>query len=203
VGSRISLTEDELILFDVLFDKWDTLESLFPENFSTSHNLPYRHSLDEGGVRGVVESLIQRELIQRRTERRSRRDITWLTLSAAGGSLWALERQPVWERFCTDSSWPSDNDDGIWTLSVRSPSVETARAFLNTATSCGLYTVGTAQQPIVTTSPDELIPWRTFEVVHELRVPVSSPVTTFIDWDQYQRDRFWWRDVPELLTLPG
>jgi hypothetical protein len=35
---RTFLTDDELMLFDALFDAWDMLES---ENFSVSHNLGY------------------------------------------------------------------------------------------------------------------------------------------------------------------
>jgi hypothetical protein len=34
-------TDDELMLFDALFDAWDMLESMSPENFSVSHNLGY------------------------------------------------------------------------------------------------------------------------------------------------------------------
>jgi hypothetical protein len=60
--------DDELMLFDALFDAWDTLESLFPENFSVSHNLPYTHGLGAGALARVIEGLIQRGLIRCRTE---------------------------------------------------------------------------------------------------------------------------------------
>ena len=198
---RTTLTGDELILFDALFDVWDTLESLFPQVFRSSRNLPYSHRLDEAGVRAVVEGLLQRGLIQQRIERGVSRDATWLTLTAAGGNLWTLERQPIWERYCEDTSWPDEASDGHWLLSVNSPSLETARGFLGTAAGCGLYKIESAEEPTTIQPMDNLIPWRRFEAIHELRVSISSPGHTPVDWDRYRRERFWWRDVQELASI--
>ena len=195
---RTSLTDDELMLFDALFDAWDTLESLSPENFCVSHNLPYTHGLSAGAV---TQGLIQRGLIRCRTEHGPAADFTWLTLTAAGGSLWTLEREPVWDRYSTDGSWPSDTGDGSWTLSVRSPRLDTARAFLNTASRCGLHAVSLELLPRETTSVEDLIPWHIFEVVYELQVPVSSPRSERVDWSLYEKERSWWRTIRELGTV--
>jgi len=180
---RTSLTDDELKLFYA----WDTLESLSPENFSVSHNLPYTHGLSAGAVTRVTDGLIQRGLIRCRTEHGPPADFTRLTLTAAGGSLWTLEREPAWDRYCTDGSWPTDAGDGSWTLSVRSPRLDTARAFLSTARRCGLHAVSLEQPPRDTTSVEDLIPWHIFAVAYELQVPVSSPRSERVDWALYER----------------
>lgn len=198
---RTSLTDDELMLFDALFDVWDTLESLSPENFSVSHNLPYTHGLDAAAVKGTTERLIQRGLLQCRTKHGSRGNITWLALTAAGGSLWTVEREPVWDQYCTDASWPNETAEGSWTLSVRSPRLETARAFLNTARRCGLYDVSLEQLITTESVVEELIPWHTFGAMYELRVPVSSPASQPVDWVLYERERTWWHNIRELLTM--
>jgi GNAT superfamily N-acetyltransferase len=49
----------------------------------------------------------------------------------------------------------------------------------------------------------QLIPWKTFEVVYELRVPVSSPAPGRVDWALYEKERTWWRNVLELGGCTG
>jgi hypothetical protein len=195
-----SLSNDELILFDALFDVWDTPESLLPENFATAFNLAYTHDLDGAGVRTTIQGLIERGLIQCRVERTPTKEIMWLALTAAGGELWALEREPVWERFCQDASWPAEPCDGSWTVCVRSPSLETARAFLETSIRCGLYDVSPQHITEVTTE-EALIPWRGFSIVYELRAPLAPPESVDVDWARYERERRWWRTVSELDSL--
>src|SRR5262245_2724597 len=101
--------------------------------------MPLTHGLDAPGVRRTIQALIDRGLVRSRTERGSRADITRITLTEGGGELWTAERDPPWDRFCVDSSWPVEAVDGRWMLSVRSPALETARAFLNTAVAIKLY----------------------------------------------------------------
>jgi hypothetical protein len=195
-----SLSNDELILFDALFDVWDTLESLLPKNFVTAFNLPYTHGLDAGGVRTTIERLIERGLIQSRAERTPSTEITWLALTAAGGELWTLEREPAWDRFCDDASWPADPDDGSWLMRIRSPSLETARAAMRTGIRCGLHAV-TAQHITEATTEEALIPWRRFPIVYELRAPLATPAPVDVDWARYERERRWWRTLSELASL--
>lgn len=199
---RTSLSDSELILFDALFDVWDTPESLLPSNFAGAFNLPYTHDLDTPGVRSTIEDLIERGLIQSRVEPTRAREIRWLALTAAGGELWALEREPAWDRFCQDASWPTDSRDGSWMVRVRSPSLETARAFLETGVRCGLYTAA-PQRMTEATITEALIPWRRFPIVYELQVRLAAPESGAVDWALYQRERRWWRTIPELDTLEG
>ena len=198
---RTSLTDDELILFDGLFDVWDTLESLLRENYSTWHNLPHSHELDASALTHSLQALLDRGLIQSRTEHRSGRDMTWFALTERGGDLWMLERQPVWERYCVDDCWPAEAGGDAWLLSVRSPLFETASAFLNAAVRCRLYEVDMEHLTVERKPAEALIPWKTFDVVYELRVPVSSPAGGHVDWDLYEKERTWWRNLNELGEL--
>jgi hypothetical protein len=90
---------DELILFNALFDVWDTPESLLPVNFATAFNLPYTHDLDTADVRTTIGGLIERGLIQSRVGRSPQKRSRG-SLRAAGGELWTLEREPAWDRSC-------------------------------------------------------------------------------------------------------
>ena len=186
------------MLFDGLFDVWDTLESLLRENYSTWHNLPYSHGLDAPALRHTLQGFLDRGLIQCRTEDRSGREMTWFALTERGGDLWTLERQPVWQRYCVDSCWPAETGGDAWLLSVRSPVVQTARAFLNAAVRCRLYEVDLKQVTVERKPAQALIPWKTFDVVYELRAPVSSPAGGQVDWGLYEKERTWWRNLNEL-----
>jgi hypothetical protein len=199
---RTSLADNELILFDALFDVWDTPESLLPANFRSAFNLPYTHDLDPAALRITIEGLIERRLIQRRVERAAAREIVWLALTPAGGELWALEREPAWDCFCQDASWPIDSPDGPWMMCIRSPSLETARAFLESGIQCGLYAV-TPQAITEATTREALIPWRPFPTIYELRAALATPQAGVVDWALYERERRWWRTIPELATLQG
>jgi hypothetical protein len=66
-------------------------------------------------------------------------------------------------------------------MCVRSPSVETARAFLETGIRCGLYDV-TPQHMTEATTGVALIPWRRFPIVYELRAPLATPESVDVDW---------------------
>jgi hypothetical protein len=198
---RTALTDDELMLFDAMFDAWDTPESLLPENYRTSHNLPYCHGLDAAALRRVTQALIDGGLLRSRTERGPRGDMTWLALTERGGALWTLEREPLWDRYCIDSSWPTEPDDGSWTLSVRSPVLETAQAFLNAARRCNLHDVDLDRVTVEMKPREALVPWRMFEDVYELRTRVPRPESGPVDWGLYEKERTWWRTVLELGGL--
>ena len=198
---RTSLTDDELLLFDALFDVWDTPESLLPENYRAWHNLPSGHGLDAAALTGTIQALIERDLMRSRTEQGPRGEMTWLGLSDRGGGLWEFEREPPWSLYCTDGCWPSEAGDGAWMLSVRSPALQTARAFLTVAERCKLYDVDPDLVTIGLSPGQELIPWREFAAVYEVRVPIAEPTSGSVDWIEYEKHRIWWRNIAELSGL--
>lgn len=199
------LSNDELILFDALFDVSDTFEALRRDEFQTAHNLPHTHGLDDGSLERTLSRLRANGLLRRRRSRRkslrSGTPLTWYTLTAKGGSLWARERRPRWSRFCTDSSWPVQSSDR-WLLSVQSPSLRTAKAFLAVATQCGLYDADPTTAVVRRHNDRRLVPWHVFRTVFELRLRLRrSESGTLFDPAAYERERNWWRSVVDLTTL--
>jgi hypothetical protein len=185
---------DELLLLDVLFDADDTRESLRRANYGAWHNLRDSHGLDDAALARTVRRLRGAGLL--------RVGPRWLGLTPRGGALWSRARRPRWSRYCTDASFPTA--DGRWTLTVRSPSLATARAFLDVAVACGLYDADPGAASVLYLPRARLLPWRMFASVHELRVPLAGERTAPPDWDAYERRRVWWRTVAELRgTGPG
>ena len=197
---RTRLTDDELMLCDALFDVWVDPSSLRRQHFREFTNLPYEHGLDDTALGQTLSRLRAAGLVRRRRTRAAAtgRVLIWLGLTAKGGALWTRERRPVWARYCTDASWPTRGTDR-WVLSVQSPALGTARAFLATATDCGLYDADPRDATVRRRERRPLIPWRVFATVYELRVPLRTSLGG-ADYDpvKYNRRRVWWRSIAEL-----
>jgi len=189
----------ELYLFDALFDVTDRVGALRRGGFATL-NLPYTHDLDPPELDALVLRLAGAGLL--RLRRASRRpDLgPWVTLTPAGGQLWALERAPEWARFLRDSSAP-EAPSGRWILRLRASLASVAEDFLETARACGLYA------PVMSRLSRRrlrarVVPWKPPESLIELRVPLrSEDGSPGVDWAQYEASRSWWRSIPELTTL--
>ena len=143
---RTPVTDDELLLLDAFFDVDDTLESLRRDHYEAWRNLPYTHGLDDAALERAVARVLAAGLLRRRPQAAPRAGrpparlatATWVGLTAAGGALWSRARRARWTRYCSDASRPG-GAAGRWVLSVQSPSLATARAFLAAAVECGVY----------------------------------------------------------------
>ena len=58
------LTDDELVLFDALFDNFCTENSLKQEKFSSRFNFAYEHSLSDKQLKVTIENLYLKKLIK-------------------------------------------------------------------------------------------------------------------------------------------
>ncbi len=130
-----SLTDDELILFDVMFWRDVAFSQLRLENFGEVFNYPDEHShhypaeklwrvLDTLIARGLLHAHIGHSIIGRRT---------YYGLTSAGGRLWELERQPDWMRF-VHGPWfaPTDWDNienGLCSVELKSSSLKQQKQF--------------------------------------------------------------------------
>lgn len=193
--NKTILTNDELLIFDFLFDKFAAIRHLFRRSFSWCHNVPYTHNLTDEGVKASVARLINNGLLQSRVGSRNE---SVYTLSEEGGHFWELERQPLWDKYCTDITWPTDDSWDYWMLSVKAVSHDVCRAYFE-------YIVATGRCQIAT-SPSfsmnhnlQLIPWKSFPVVYELRVPLESiePIP-FSERSKNLQLQNWWNHVSEL-----
>jgi hypothetical protein len=194
------LTDDELILFDALFDTADRLGMLRRERFA-DHNLPYTHDFDDKELERAVRRLGNTGLVRIRPAV-DRPDLgPWVDLTVAGGTLWEIERLPDWARFCRTSSEP-DARSGRWELSIVATEEPVVDDFSETALACGLYAFepGDMRRRL---RRSRLVAWLAERRVVEARVPLApeSNAGGRVDWGLYEAQRTWWRTVPELATL--
>ena len=192
-----NLSEEELIILDVLFDARDRFESLMKENYASWHNLPYSHSLETKVLRDLIYRLVENGIL---SSHPSDLDGTiFYGLTEAGGKLWEVERVPNWERYCTDYS--TEDETGQWMLSVESPAAATVQAFIDCATHCRLF--GFKQEEIRRTTLIEekpsIVYWKAFSTVYSMSVPMNALMdANLVDWQEYERRRSWWRTLTEL-----
>jgi len=197
---KTNLLEEELLLLDVLFDSNDTFESLVKENFASWHNLPYSHDLDAGTLEELINKLIGKGILRSTNPGPGNREFYGLT--EIGGKLWEVERVPDWDKYCTDSSTMDEN--GTWILSVESPSITTARAFLACANDCFLYRFNSDEIRMTTLMDTKIakVDWRIFQTVCSISVTTYPMLETHeMDWNEYEKKRTWWRSLLELAKF--
>ena len=206
--NKTSLTDDELIIFDVLFDTFVPINFLkCGEEFSLIFNYP-SHSLDVNKLKDTIDRFVRNGLMRFKLNVMPKDDkiVTFIGLTENGGDLWEKERLPIWDKFVSDSSY---NFKGFWELSVSSPSLETAKAFINIAQECNLYELKDPNDIEVDEIKGiylkEFMPWKSFNKVYKLKALLldndeseNSPET---DWELYSKKSIWWRDADELQRL--
>lgn len=191
-----NLSDDELILLDAMFDQRRTMKQLRAVNFGEAINFPpeYIHQLDDYDLRDTMGSLVARGWVD--IEKGDGR--TTYGLTAAGGALWERERRPDWDRYVRSSSW-CERIEGLdqWLAEVMSPSVEIAAAFYACDRDVKIYKTGLT---ILDDYP--LLYWKTFPTVYQILAPYS-PLMDWpsVDWEVYEQNRVWWRDLMELGGL--
>ena len=196
--NKTSLSDEELLILDVLFDARDTFEALLKENYGSWHNLPYTHGLETSLLRELIDKLVRNGTMKSYASR----DRLFYGLTESGGKLWEVERAPDWERYCIESS--TVDEDGNWTLSVESPAITTARAFLDCAKDCSLYRFNPDD---LATSTDvdgkiSIVEWRVFPAVYSISVQTYPlPEMNTVDWNEYESKRIWWRGLIELAKF--
>ena len=197
---QTNVSDEELLILDVLFDARDTFESLAKENYATWHNLPYSHNLEVGDLTNLINRLLGDGIISFHTSNPGNK--VFYGLTEAGGKAWEVERVPDWERYCTDYS--TVNEAGHWMLFVESPSLATAKAFMDCATHCHLYQFNPNAIRISTIIEEKssTIYWKAFPTAYSMSVttyPLAE--TNRVDWNEYESRRSWWRTLTELAKF--
>jgi hypothetical protein len=197
-----TLTDDQLLLFDFMFDSWVPFRALRRKLYSLSLNVAYSHSLDDHQLAATLKELQSNSFVRMRESEDVREGaiIPFYTLTEIGGQLWEAERQPIWDAYCTE--W--GEEDGV--VSVWALVLATAEAFLETAEQCLLYDCDLNQRTAIVHQPAEynpgvsLIPWKVFPQAYELRAPLRTE-KHWPDWLLYEQQRTWWHNVTDLVTL--
>jgi hypothetical protein len=192
------LTDDQLVLLDVLFDVSASLHLLRRENFLEQWNLGYDHGLDDAALECNIRWLCEHGALEPQRDG----DHTWFQMTGGGGELWSKERCPVWERYCTERYTTTSR--GRTQMSVMAVSPEVRDHFL------ALWPEYPARRKTTVISDCPLIAWHpfprvyvgvaTYEERHQW-TPAEYVVWAeqhHLHWAMLERERSWWRCVPEL-----
>jgi hypothetical protein len=129
-----SLTDEELILMDPMFDTHVSRYPLLSENYQEMFNTGYSHGLAAQELDAVLGRLQQGDLIATADNGGT----IYYGLTAKGGPLWEAERRPAWESFCTASE-DGRGPNGLCSLKIVAFSREVGAQYLCAARECGLY----------------------------------------------------------------
>lgn len=192
------LTDDQLVLLDVLFNIGIPLSHLGRADFLEGWNLGYAHTLDDDALTANVCWLCDQGVLD--AEAHGTSTVLWMT--PAGGELWSQERCPVWERYCTEQY--RYTSQGKRLMTVLAVSSEVRDHFLS------LWPEYPARRRTTVITNHSLLGWRPFPqlyvgmAVYEETERLTA--AEFEDWQlryrqhwaKLERERSWWRSVPEL-----
>ncbi len=199
---RTNLSDDELIICDFL---WPS-ELRIPEKllsqavFPDIANIPYSHSISDDKLGEFLDSMVARQILNvetvlittRRAEAPSLQRV--FGLSGKGGLLWESERTPNWATFVNDVAVPANVSSLVLSLSE-----SLGRSYIEACLDSGLWRLAGDIRHSVSSSA-LLVPWKTFESVHQLEVPLKEiDGTEKTDFSVYSARRIWWTDTKELL----
>lgn len=192
------LTDDQLVLLDVLFNGGASLPLLKREEFLQQWNLGYAHNLDDAALECNIRWLCEHGVLEPHRYGK----YTSFHMSRNGGELWSQERRPVWERYCTDRY--NITSRGRTQMSVMAVTAEVRDHFL------ALWPEYPARRKTAVISDLPLLGWHPFVRVY---VGVATyeerhqwTPDEYINWAEQhrqhwamlERERSWWRSVPEL-----
>jgi hypothetical protein len=188
-----TLTDDELILLDVMFDGGAPFRLLRRNVFQDQWNC-HSHNLSDEQLRETLKRLVESGLLK--TERRDRR--TYFQLTPDGGQKWETERLPVWHRYATDKYGETPLGKPFVTITARSS--QSRDDFWRIGCEVGFfaYTNGRIKTSMI--KNHVLIPWKTFPSLYVL-VAVLDDWFASTDWRAFDARRTWWRVVRSRSPL--
>jgi hypothetical protein len=199
------LSDNELMVLDHLFPGcWFGLKGFYEEDFSFHANLPFSHGFSDRKVRALLADWADRGWLAYDEE------LPAYALTPTGGAVWEQERLPLWDRFCSDTTWHPESGpshrrrrNSQWLLVVTAPSRKIAEAYVQTGTRCHLFDgqiVSRSRRKRKVRDWSELV-WAVFPRAFEIRVALRRCDTPWTDWDRYHREMCWWRGPSELIEL--
>jgi hypothetical protein len=217
--SVTDLSDDELLLLDFFFDKRSVAGLARQNKYPVHMNVPYSHGLDDQQLRDTLKSLYQRQLLARYV---FEGDFAY-EMSPAGGALWELKRQPIWDRYCEILEKPLRPNDwnGSQLMTVLSPSLQTVQDYVEKA----LATGASKAKDFPPKSRYRLLQrfrldvyWKEFAEAHAILLRVfpdylsmdhsKGEEFTVEQWacrsaarNQLEANRTWWGTIGELDTL--
>ncbi|MCP4353788.1 MAG: hypothetical protein GY795_50725 [Desulfobacterales bacterium] len=203
-----TLTDDEVIIFDVLFDRSVPLRNLEGgKEFEYFFNYP-SHRLEIVQLTDTLNKFINEGFMKTNiiAYEKLKKLCVYIELTEKGGKIWEKERTPNWENYIIDYQIRNEikNKEELYIYSL---SLIVAEKFLNTAHKSKLYKMKNPENKSISKIDGTklgYIPWKKFSELYEIKTELSERVYINghpgIDWDIYWHEIEWWRDVSELVT---
>jgi hypothetical protein len=197
---RTTLSDDALLLCDALFDGGGYVYALWDEEAAERQTILDAPSPDITALQDVLQTMLTAGLVQRYYAPYDAEGYRQhVRLAPAGGELWQKERLPDWNRYCYAMTY-QDDTRRMW--SVDSPSLDTARAYLDTAYHLGMGAPPPESVQQMAIPQHRLLPWKDFPMIYRLYgLQGASTFDATDDAPAYYDRLQWWRNVPELVRL--
>lgn len=188
-----TLTDDELILLDVMFDGFWMRppllrRAIFRERWNTAE-----HSLSDEELRETLLRWTRSGLLEFGVE-------GYVRITAQGGSLWEAERTPVWDRFACGHSRPLPSGDRVWMILARQRQI--AEHYYWWHVTVGLRArVPARRMHRVEVRRCTWLRWKRFPTWQLFALPVQDrPIDEVLraNWQELESHRSWWNTVRDL-----
>jgi hypothetical protein len=188
-----SLTDDELILLDCLFNCNAPPGFLRREGFVEMWNFT-PHNLNDDELRETIKRFVSSGMLE--TERDERG--SYLCMTETGGREWEAERLPVWHRFASDGSALLESGKKRYTILAMTS--QTRDEYWEIGRDIGYFPSTCVAVERTVLQNKRLIPWKPATEIYVLEAELDGEeVQGFewkhwdIDWAKYEERRAWWR----------
>ena len=192
-----SLTDDELILLDVMFAYAVLPPMLRQCNIKPQFNIR-PHSMDDATLKSSLVRFAKEGITQRTGQFLKGRE--YIKINEFGGEIWCSERSPVWERYCSDRESATIGSNTIYSVCAVSPKIRDDYLRISIPNS--------ARTRTATISDNGILPWKTFDRLYVGLAsfpsdPDSFELEDFDHWLELRkqhiitvgRERTWWRSA--------
>jgi len=198
---KTNLADDELILFDALFDSSCPIEQLKSKGFNERFNLGYQHNLTDPKLLDCLENLKSQKLIRIKT---SKSQTSFIELTAKGGKLWEKERESIWEKYCEGYFYSPSKIKNEMLWEIVSPSKQTLKNYLEKMEIFGLHGFSENHEVEFFSEKRKFIVglnWKRFDDLFFATVTGVYDDSVQNDWDKYYDVLDWWGNIHELNLL--
>jgi hypothetical protein len=187
------LSDDELILLDVMFDCRPPLRLLRRSVFRNQWNL-CSHNLDDEQLRKTIDRFCEAGILVSESSSWGEEICLYYGLTPHGGELWEAERTPIWDRYATERY--GGYSSGRETVTIRALSASIRDDFWRVGNDARMWDSDGGRVRFWEISRHVLIYWKNFATIY---VAVAHIRDCYgCDWSLYNARRTWWRNVEEL-----
>lgn len=198
-----NLTDDELILFDLLFDGYHSDSALSAGVYSDYLNVAYTHAYSDAELPDVLDCLEARQWIWKKVIDFKGNTRTLFTLSDMGRELWELERNPDWRSYVVTSQREL-GPRALGSQMIFCMDETIGRRCGGALFASGLVTPLSGML-VRKLGSRRLIPSKSFDGVFAIRFRTKDRLQTIprnVDWKVYSDSRCWWRGIKEMRHFP-